>query len=257
MSSQWSPVQYLKFEDQRTRPALDLLGRVACKDPKAVTDIGCGPGNSTELLVERFGAAHVMGVDSSPQMIEAARNRLPECHFETGDVSNWQPKVAQDVLFANAVLQWVPDHNVLFPRLASFLKPGGVLAVQMPDNLNEPTHVGMRTVASDVRWSSYLKNADSERTSILSVSEYWSLLKPHVSSVDIWRTTYNHPLVGLDGIIEWFKGTGLLPYLSRLDDRQITEYLQAYRQFLSQHYPVLEDGSVLLPFPRLFIVARR
>lgn len=257
MSSTWSPVQYLKFEDHRTRPAMDLLSRVTFDDPKAVTDIGCGPGNSTELLVERFGATHVTGLDSSPQMIDAARRRLPECIFEAGDVSSWRPKAAQDVLFANAVLQWVPGHKELFPRLVSFLKPGGVLAVQMPDNLNEPTHVGMRTVASDVRWSDALKEADRERTSILSVSAYWSMLKPYVSSVDIWRTTYSHPLVGLEGIIEWFKGTGLLPYLSRLNDVQKTEYLQAYREMLSEHYPVLEDGTVLLPFPRLFIVARR
>lgn len=257
MSSTWSPAQYLKFEDHRTRPSMDLLTRVDLETPELVTDIGCGPGNSTELLVERFSSAQVSGMDSSPQMIEAAKRRLPRCNFETADVSQWQPRSAHDVLFANAVLQWVPDHAVLFPRLVSFLKPGGVLALQMPDNLHEPTHVAMRAAASDARWSDVLKGADGERTSILSVSEYWSLLKPLASSVDIWRTTYVHPLVGLDGIVEWFKATGLLPYLSRLSEEQKSAYLQAYREILSNHYPVLEDGTVLLPFPRLFIVLRR
>lgn len=257
MSSTWSPSQYLKFEDHRTRPAIDLLARVVADNPEFVTDIGCGPGNSTELLVDRFSTSAVAGMDSSPTMIEAARKRLPGCTFEIDDVARWQPKAPQDVLFANAVLQWVPDHHDLFPKLLSYLKPGGSLALQMPDNLNEPTHVGMRTVAADNRWSEALREADGERTSILSAADYWSILKPHVSSVDIWRTIYSHPLRGLEGIVEWFKGTGLLPYLSRLSEQQQSEYLQTYRELLSTHYPVMDDGTVLLPFPRLFIIARR
>ncbi|UWU25552.1 trans-aconitate 2-methyltransferase (plasmid) [Rhizobium sp. CB3060] len=255
--STWSPSQYLKFEDHRTRPAIDLLARVVANIVGSVTDIGCGPGNSTELLIDRFGSAAIAGMDSSLKMVEAAKKRLPDCDFQLGDIGQWQPKVPQDLLFANAVLQWVPNHDELFPKLLSFLKPGGTLALQMPDNLEEPTHVGMRTVAGDKRWSDALKDADGERTSILSVLDYWSILKPHASSVDIWRTTYYHPLRGLNGIVEWFKGTGLLPYLSRLNEAQQVEYLTAYEEELSKHYAVMDDGTVLLPFPRLFIVARR
>ncbi|AVA24371.1 trans-aconitate 2-methyltransferase [Rhizobium sp. NXC24] len=255
--STWSPDQYLKFEDQRTRPAIDLLGRVVANIVESVTDIGCGPGNSTELLIDRFGSAAIAGMDSSPKMVEAAKKRLPDCDFQLGDIAQWQPKVPQDLLFANAVLQWVPNHHELFPKLLSFLKPGGTLALQMPDNLDEPTHVGMRTVAGDKRWSDALKDADGERTSILSVSDYWSILKPHASSVDVWRTTYYHPLRGLNGIVEWFKGTGLLPYLSRLNEAQQAEYLASYEEELSKHYTVMDDDTMLLPFPRLFIVVRR
>ena len=257
MSETWSPSQYLKFEDHRTRPAIDLLARVAAQDVKAATDIGCGPGNSTELLVDRFGSSAVAGMDPSPKMIEAAKQRLPGCQFELGDIAHWRPNSEQDLLFANAVLQWVPDHGKLFPRLLSFLKPGGTLALQMPDNLDQPTHVSMRNAAQDNRWASEMKDADGERTSILSPSDYWSILKPFASSIDIWKTTYNHPLKGLSGIVEWFKGTGLLPYLSRLNESQRAEYLATYEELLSEHYPVMEDGTVLLPFPRLFIVARR
>ncbi|MBD9597458.1 MULTISPECIES: trans-aconitate 2-methyltransferase [unclassified Ensifer] len=257
MSATWSPSQYLKFEDHRTRPAIDLLARVVADTVEAATDIGCGPGNSTELLVDRFGSTAISGIDSSSKMVEAARKRLPDCEFELGDVAHWKPDATQDLLFANAVLQWVPNHDELFPKLLSFLKPGGTLALQMPDNLDQPTHAGMRTAARDERWSNELKDADGERTSILSPSDYWCILKPHASSIDIWRTTYNHPLKGLSGIVEWFKGTGLLPYLSRLSEAKQTEYLATYEELLSQHYPVMDDGTVLLPFPRLFIIARR
>lgn len=257
MSSTWSAYQYLKFEDHRTRPAIDLLSRVAVDNPGLVTDLGCGPGNSTELLADRFKPTIVAALDSSETMIEAARKRLPQCKFELADIADWQPEEPQDVIFANAVLQWVPHHHALFPRLLSLLKPGGVLAVQMPDNLGEPTHASMRTVAADKRWVETLADADAERTSILDVSDYWSILKPYASFVEIWRTTYVHPLAGLDGIIEWFKGTGLLPYLSRLNKDQQAEYLSAYRRELAEHYPLMNDGVVLLPFPRPFIVARR
>ncbi|MGV1753546.1 trans-aconitate 2-methyltransferase [Agrobacterium sp. CG674] len=257
MPSVWSPAQYLKFEDYRTRPAADLLASVGLTNPVSITDIGCGPGNSTELLVKRFELAKVTGIDSSPQMIKAASARLPTCTFETVDVSCWQPKSEQDLLFSNAVLQWVPDHDALLTRLVSFLRPGGFLALQMPDNLNEPAQVAMRTAASLSQWSNALKGAEGKRIPILSISDYWSLLKPVASNVEIWRTTYIHPLSGLDGIVEWFKGTGLLPYLSRLTDAQKTEYLQEYREILSRNYAAMDDGTVLLPFPRLFIVVRR
>ncbi|MBB5577622.1 MULTISPECIES: trans-aconitate 2-methyltransferase [Rhizobium] len=257
MSAAWSPSQYLRFEDHRTRPAMDLLARVAAPNATRITDIGCGPGNSTELLIERFPLADILGMDSSPKMIEAAGKRLSSCRFELADIASWRPDAPQDLLFANAVLQWLPDHETLLPTLMSFVRDGGMLAVQMPDNLNEPTHVGMRTAADDGRWVDRLRAADGERTTILSASDYWSILKPHAAKIDIWRTTYNHPLAGLDGIVDWFKGSGLLPYLSRLSVVEQAEYLRIYKGLLADSYPVMADGTVLLPFPRLFIVASR
>lgn len=253
----WSPSQYLKFEDHRTRPAINLLARVENEVARAVVDLGCGPGNSTELLADRYGAEAVIGLDSSSTMIEAAKKRLPACSFLEVDLSSWAPEKPQDILFANAVLQWLPDHENLLPRLMSYLDHGGTLAVQMPDNLDEHTHVSMRAAATDARWAERLAPANSERSTILSANEYWSVLKQHARKIEIWRTTYIHPLNGLDGIVEWFKSTGLLPYLNRLSDKEKVEYLAIYRRYLAQHYPVLDDGIVLLPFPRIFIVASR
>ncbi|MFJ1311512.1 trans-aconitate 2-methyltransferase [Agrobacterium sp. P15N1-A] len=257
MQAEWSPAQYLKFEDHRTRPASDLLARVPHANCSSVVDIGCGPGNSTELLVERFSTAQVSGIDSSPTMIEAAKKRLPNVSFEVADIEDWQPASTPDLLFANAVLQWVPNHRSLFPRLASYLSSGGIFAVQMPDNLDEQTHVCMRRVAQDPRWKDRLASADGDRTPIETASTYYETLKASCRRVDVWQTTYFHPLANLDGIVEWFKSTGLLPYLSRLDGVEQSAFLEVYRQLLSQHYVEAADGSVLLPFPRLFIVATK
>ena len=253
----WSPTQYLKFEDQRTRPANDLLARIPNDNPVRVTDIGCGPGNSTEILAHRFREAELRGFDNSPEMIETAAKRVPTARFDIASVERWVADQPQDVLFANAVLQWVPDHAKQLPRLVSQLPRGGVLAIQMLDNLNEPTHTSMRQTAKIPLWREKLRGADGERAAIESVNAYHGILKPHCSHVDIWRTTYYHPLVGLDGIVDWFKGTGLLPYLSRLHEEDKAEFIAIYRAMLADHYPVLGDGTVLLPFPRLFIVATK
>lgn len=258
MEATWSPSQYLKFEDHRTRPAIDLLGRVNLTGTDLwITDIGCGPGNSTEILVSRFGSSGLAGLDSSAAMVGAAKKRLPDVPFEVADISSWEPEQRQDLLFANAVLQWLPNHQTLLPRLMGALTDGGTLAIQMPDNLDEPTHVCMRTAASDLRWADKLKAADAARTTILSPTDYWAVLETHASKLDIWRTTYLHPLRGLEGIVEWFKGTGLLPYLNPLDEGERSSYLERYTALLAKHYPILDDGTVLLPFPRLFIVATR
>ena len=145
----WSAAQYLKFEHERTRPVRDLVQRIPNAEVLSAADIGCGPGNSTEVLRERYPQARIVGLDSSTDMIEAARKRLPDIAFEVADIREWRPKAPLDVILANAVLQWIPDHETLFPALIAKLKPGGALAVQMPDNLDEPSHRLMREVASD------------------------------------------------------------------------------------------------------------
>lgn len=253
----WLPGQYLKFEDERTRPAIDLLSAVPNHDVKFAVDLGCGPGNSTELLVKRFPRAAVQGIDSSAEMIAEAKARLPSCDFATADVDLWQPHQNADVLYANAVMQWLPAHDRLFPRLMGFLNVGGSLAVQMPDNLDEPTHVAMREVAADGIWAARMAKADFARTSIANASFYYELLRPLAQRVEVWRTTYNHPLQGLDGIVEWFKGSGLRPYLSLLDEEERLLFLEKYKVRISQSYRPMKDGMVLLPFPRMFIVATR
>ena len=145
----WSAAQYVKFEQERTRPVRDLVAADSARAPRSAADIGCGPGNSTEVLRERYPEARIVGVDSSPDMIEAARKRLPGIAFEVADIREWRPKEPFDVILANAVLQWIPDHETLLPALIGALAPGGALAVQMPDNLDEPSHRLMREVAAE------------------------------------------------------------------------------------------------------------
>ena len=254
----WSAKQYVAFEDERTRPARDLLAAVPSVDARSAIDIGCGPGNSTELLVERFANATVRGVDSSTDMIEAARKRLPQVQFDTVDIGTWDESGPFDVIFANAVLQWLPDHATLLPALVNKLASGGSLAIQMPDNLNEPSHRLMREVAADGPWASKLADAAGQRTEMASASDYYSMLRPHCARVDVWRTTYHHPLAGgASGVVEWFKGSGLRPFLEPLDEAEKAQYLKQYLAAIEQAYPTLSDGSVLLPFPRLFLVATR
>lgn len=252
----WSAGQYRLFEDERTRPARDLAGAVPGA-PKRIVDLGCGPGNSTEVLIARYPDAAVSGIDSSADMVADARRRLPTIAFEQADIADWSPEGPTDLLYSNAVFQWIERHDDILPRLIGRLAPQGSLAIQMPDNLDEPSHVSMRVVARAGPWAEALAPADAARTDIATPDGYFRMLKPHARRVDIWRTIYHHPLKGLSGIVEWFKGSGLRPYLSRLTEGERADYLARYESELARHYPVHADGTTLLAFPRLFIVATR
>jgi trans-aconitate 2-methyltransferase len=253
----WSSTQYLKFAGERTRAARDLLVQVPLKNPRLVYDLGCGPGNSTELLVERFPEARIIGIDSSPDMLARARQSCPHVHFVEGDLSHWKPIEEPDLVFANAVFQWVPDHVQVLHRLLDALPKGGVLAVQMPDNLSEPSHAAMRETAATGPWASKLAALARKRERLPSPSEYYDELKSRAARIDIWHTIYNHPLDGADGIVEWMKGTGLKPYIDPLDEDERSAYLVRYRERIAQAYPPASDGKALLRFPRLFIVCVR
>jgi len=253
----WSPTQYLTFADERTRPARDLLAAVPLQDARRVVDLGCGPGNSTEFLVERFPNADIVGVDSSAEMLVAARKRLAEVTFVAADVATWMPSAPVDVLFANALFQWVPDHLGVLARLMDTLTPGGVLAVQMPDNFDEPAHRLMREAASQGPWSAKLAGAAGERGTIASPSAYYDRLKLAAAAVDVWRTVYHHPLADAAAIVAWFRSTGLRPYLNRLDSPEQEAFLAEYQSLVAAAYPPRVDGRVLLAFPRLFIIAVR
>jgi trans-aconitate 2-methyltransferase len=254
----WSANQYLRFEAERTRPVRDLLAAVPTTDVHTAVDIGCGPGNSTEMLLARFAQASVIGLDTSRDMLDAARKRLPGVRFVEADIASWPDEGPFDVILANAVLQWLPGHEALFPRLLGKLAPGGSLAVQMPDNLDEPAHVLMREVAADGPWAGALRDVGSSRAARNTPQWYFELLHDACSAVDVWRTTYHHALAGGAGaVVEWFKGSGLRPFLDPLDEAQRAGYLERYERAIRAAYPPLADGTVLLPFPRLFVVATR
>ncbi|HXE22558.1 MAG TPA: trans-aconitate 2-methyltransferase [Rhodoferax sp.] len=257
----WNPDLYRRYEDERTRPAQDLLARVPLERALRVVDLGCGPGNSTELLVRRFAGAQVVGTDNSEAMLESAHQRLPHVRFEFSDIARWAPDVAlggaPDLIYANAALQWVPDHATLLPRLFSLLAPGGVLAIQMPDNRQESTHQLMRELAAQAPWAASIGDADSVRTELLDVGGYYDLLAPQAAQVDVWRTIYQHPMASAAAIVEWLRGTGLRPYVERLSPALQASYLAEYEHRIAQAYPARADGRLLLAFPRLFIVAQR
>jgi len=254
----WSATQYLAFENERTRPVRDLLAAVPTADVRNAVDIGCGPGNSTEILIARYPGAHVSALDSSADMLASARKRLPEVRFDQRTIESWDDPGPFDVILANAVLQWLPDHEHLFPRLIAKLAEGGSLAVQMPDNFYEPAHVLMREVATAGAWSAKLTGVVSRRAPRRDPAWYFTALRGACRTLDIWRTTYHHALPGGAGaVVEWFKGSGLRPFLDALEERERTDYLARYRAAIAQAYPAEDDGVVLLPFPRLFIVATR
>ena len=254
----WNPALYRRYEDERTRPAQELLARVPLSGATHVVDLGCGPGNSTELLANRFPTAKVVGTDNSEAMLASARERLPQARFELSDIATWAPQdQAPDLIYANAALQWVPDHEQLIPRLFAALAPGGVLAIQMPDNREEPTHRLMRAVAAEAPWAEPIGNADRLRTLLLPLGGYYDLLAPDAARVDVWHTIYQHPMANAAAIVEWVRGTGLKPFVDRLPADLQASYLAEYERRVDQAYPVRTDGKRLLAFPRMFIVAQK
>lgn len=255
MPDTWSPSTYLQFKDERTRAARDLLSQVPLASPRKVVDVGCGPGNSTALLVARFPGAEVIGIDSSPAMIEEARTAVPDARFLEADANMWLPTPDTDLVFANAIYQWIPDHLVLFPRLLACLRPGAVAAIQMPDNVAEPTHQLMQRIADDGPWADRLSGA--ARGSLPAVSAFYQALSPVTSRLDIWHSIYNHPLDGPDAIVDWVRGTGLRPFIDPLPPDERAEFLGRYREGIARAYPPVIGGKVLMRFPRLFIVAVR
>jgi trans-aconitate 2-methyltransferase len=254
----WSAKQYTAFEDERTRPVRDLIAALPAIDARSVMDLGCGPGNSTEVLAARFPGARVAGIDSSADMIAAARRRLPQALFTVEEVQAWQDSGPFEVILANAVLHWVPAHETLLPALIQKLSPAGGLAVQMPDNLDSPAHCLMRDIAADGPWAAKLSESAGARTLLADVEWYYQLLRPLCAKVDVWRTTYYHALSGgAAAIVEWFKGSGLRPFLDPLSGPERGEYLRRYTAAIANAYPSFADGAVLLPFPRMFLIAIR
>ena len=264
----WDPAQYLRFADERLRPALDLLARVPLDAPARVVDLGCGAGNVTAILRQRFPTADVAGVDGSAAMLDKARAATPGCRFEQADFFTWQPDGAPDLIYSNAALQWVGEHPRLFPRLLSMLAPGGVLAVQMPAMHDTPLRLVPYDIAASGPWAERLRGVGSA-PGILSATAYWDMLRPHVASLDMWQTTYMHALVGENAVLEWASGSSLRPFLDRLSDEQKAAFGQAYAEAVQPALsaprrrhdaaavpPVVHGGAEGVSAPRLIIADR-
>jgi trans-aconitate 2-methyltransferase len=249
----WDESLYLKFADERTRPARELLARVPLAAARRVLDLGCGPGNSTALLRERFPDARLTGVDSSAEMLARARQEHPTIEWIQADASRFTPDGALDLSFSNALLQWLPDHERLVPALLAQVRHGGVLAFQVPCNFAEPSHRLMRELPGP--WADRV--AALGQRPVREAAFYYDLLAPQAQSVDIWQTRYEHVLGAAASIVEWLKGTGLRPYLEALSAAERPEYLEAYTQAIAAAYPARADGKRLFSFPRLFVVALR
>lgn len=252
----WDPAQYLKFSDDRTRPAAELLARVALESPNHAVDLGCGPGNSTELLKQRWPDASILGVDNSADMLTAAQKAHPDWVWEELDIASWVPEQRFDLIFSNAALHWLPRHEILLPRLMNNLTESGVLAIQMPRNFQAPAHQLIRQTAATGPWRDLLAGVE-EWNPPLEPAEYYAILAPHGSTVDIWETEYAQVMESATAIAEWMKGSALRPFLERLDEGAQHEFLACYTEALRAAYPAKPDGRILFPFKRIFLVAQR
>ncbi len=253
---QWDSEQYLKFERQRTRPARDLAAEIAGLAPGHVLDVGCGPGNSTAVLRQTFAEADILGVDSSPEMIERARERCPGAAFRLFDIRADLTELGRfDVVFSNACLQWIDGHEELIGALFGLLNPGGVLAVQMPQNEDEPFFKLIEEVTAEPRRG--FADAGVERSKVLAPERYFDILSRHTDNFDIWQTVYRHPMGSVREMVEWVKGSRLKPYLDALGPADAAALEQELAARAKGLYPVRENGQVVLCFKRLFFTAVR
>jgi trans-aconitate 2-methyltransferase len=250
----WNPELYLAFADHRQRPALDLLARIPLETPRHVVDLGCGPGNVTALLAQRWPAAEIAGIDNDAAMLARAAADHPGIAWQRADIAAWRAERPGDLLFSNAALQWLEDHERLLPRLLGGLAPGGLLAVQMARNFNAPSHVAVRETVEQGPWRERLLPL-LRRDPVAPPQFYHRLLAPLTKSLDIWETEYLHVLSGETPVLDWIRGTALRPFLAVLDEVERSRFEASVQARLASAYPAEADGRVLLPFRRLFLLA--
>ncbi len=255
-ASDWQPNQYLKFEKERTQPTIDLVSRIELENPSRIIDIGCGPGNSTAILQKRWPKAAVTGLDNSAPMLEKAQQEQPELQWIHQDVSQDMSRLGTfDIVFSNAALQWMPDHPLLLVRLFSMVAPGGVLALQLPDPTDEPFYGQLRRLIESPKWANAF-NAVSSQPVYHPYSRFYNILCTLPCALTLWQTSYIYAMQSHLGIVEWYKGSGLRPYLDALPDEKIRqEFLDEYLIALQSSYPKQEDGTVLFVMPRIFLLA--
>jgi trans-aconitate 2-methyltransferase len=248
----WDPERYLTYADERGRPFVELLARVGAQAPRQVVDLGCGPGNLTGLLARRWPDAEVVGIDSSPQMVEAG-SAVPGVELRVGDLRTWEPAEPVDVLVSNATLQWVPGHLDLLPRLAGQVAPGGWFAFQVPGNFDEPSHTIRRDLADEEPYAAHTVGVAAPDAH--DAATYLEALAGLGCTVDAWETTYLHVLTGEDPVFTWVSGTGARPTLQELPDDLRPRFEEEFKARLRAAYPDHGHG-VVLPFRRIFAVGR-
>ena len=251
----WDPATYRQFADERARPFVDLTARIGASAPRTVVDLGCGAGELTASLAQRWPEASIEGIDSSAEMIESARTLAAErLTFRLGDATRWRPDRPVDVVVSNAALQWIPDHRELLPGIVDRLAPAGWLAFQVPGNVGAPSHRLLHELAADPRFAVATRGV--ERLSSHEPETYLADLTALGCRVDAWETTYLHVLSGPDPVLRWISGTGARPVLQALDDTLRAEFVAEYRDLLNRAYPAEPYGTVL-PFRRVFVVAQK
>ncbi|HSA81004.1 MAG TPA: methyltransferase domain-containing protein [Geminicoccaceae bacterium] len=254
MPIDWDAERYLAFAAPRLRPALDLLARIPMREARTVVDLGCGSGNLVPHLRRRYAQARIIGIDASRDMLARARAAHPDLTFVEADLRSWEPDAAVDLIFSNAALQWLDDHQQLLPRLMTMLRPGSVLAVQMGNNGGAASHRLVGEIAADGPWSERLRGRYRPLPE-LAAAPYYRWLAPLAEDLDIWETEYLHALEGEEPVFDWARSSTLLPALAHLDEDEAARFLDRYREALRRAYPREADGRTLLPFRRLFIVA--
>lgn len=250
----WDPGQYLAFAGPRMQPAVDLLARVHSESPATIVDLGCGPGNITPMLQQRWPDAAITGVDNSDEMLARARDAVPGVDFINQDIFTWEPAQKFDLLFSNAALQWVKGHDVLFPKVMSLVAPGGVAAIQIPRNFEAPSHTLMTDVINAGPWRELLTPVRHD-VPTQRPEYYYDLLSPLVKTLDIWETEYLQVLDGENPVAEYTKGSWLMRFLSHLEEPWKSEFEADYRARVLKAYPQRADGKTLFPFRRQFILA--
>ncbi|MFJ3957909.1 trans-aconitate 2-methyltransferase [Arthrobacter sp. NPDC090010] len=257
-SVEWDPVKYVQFGDYRDRPFFDLTQRIHAESPRLVVDLGCGPGNLTATLAERWPEAEIVGVDSSESMLSTAADhaaRHPKLRFELGDISSWEPGDV-DVLVSNAAFQWVPGHEALLAKWFDRMQTGSWVAFQVPGNFGAPSHVLMRELAESPEWSGKLAGVLRHRDAVSEPADYLRIALDAGWQADAWETSYQQLLAGPDPVLEWVRGTGLRPVLGALGPEDAERFEAEYAARLRTAYPVTPHGTVF-PFRRIFSVAHK
>ncbi|MDR6987346.1 trans-aconitate 2-methyltransferase [Paenarthrobacter nitroguajacolicus] len=255
----WDPSKYVEFGNHRDRPFHDLVARVQASGPRKVVDLGCGPGNLTATLAERWPEAHIVGIDSSGEMLRTAQSlaqRFSHLGFEQGDIADWAPDAETDVVVTNAALQWVPGHQDMLAGWLRSLKPGAWFAMQVPGNFTSPSHTLMRELAESPRWSGRLAGVLRHDGAVGGPADYLGIMLDAGCSADAWETTYQQVLPGEDPVLQWVRGTGLRPVLAVLSAEEAADFEMEYAARLREAYPATSHGTVF-PFRRIFAVARK